>query len=170
MTEYYYGTESSDSYSYTGYDNVIAYGYGGDDSITGNWGDDKLYGLAGSDSLWGSYGNDYLDGYGYSYGEYDYATGGYGADTYAVADEYGNTQYAADGYWSYGTSDGYLTVTDYNYWEGDTIQLSYGDAAYYSSNSAYDYNNNGYADTALYYGNNLLAVISDTTSVNYSYV
>lgn len=191
MTYYYDGTSGDDFFNYTGGDTLSAYGYGGNDYIWGNYGndyvnggygndtllgyygDDALYGLYGNDVLYGEAGNDYLDGYGvvgYAYGELDTLSGGSGADTFAIADSAGNTQYAADGYWSYGYNDGYATIMDYSYWEGDTIQLGSSDYWNYYSDSYYDYNGNGIADTSIYYGYNLLAVVSDTSSVSYSYV
>lgn len=133
---------------------------------------DSFYSYSGNDWIDAKGGNDYIDAYGDPSYDYDTVTGGTGADTYAIADASGYTQYAADGWSSYGYSDGYLTVTDYNYWEGDTIQLGYSDYVngYYSSNNSYDYNGNGYADTSIYYGNNLVSIVADTSYVNYSFV
>lgn len=176
---------------YDGYDTL--YGYGGDDTLYGGnqddalyggdgydilygglnptySGNDSLYGGANSDLLYGGAGYDYLNGYGYTSYEYDSLTGGSEADTFALGDSWG-THYAFEGGYSY-YGDGYATVTDYNYWEGDTIQLNYNDYAsgYYSSDSSYDYNGNGLADTSIYYGSNLIGVVSDTTYVAYNYV
>lgn len=185
MTEYYYGSDSADYLNYFGSDDLVAYGYGGDDYFWGNWGndtlwgyggddtllgfygDDRLYGLSGSDSLNGEAGNDYIDGYGYTYFEYDTLTGGSGADTFAIADGSGYTQYAADGWYTYG--DGYATITDYSYLEGDVVQLGWSDYYNYSFGTV-DYNYNGYSDTAIYYGSNLVGVVSDATYINYTYV
>lgn len=186
--EYYYGTDFADTVDYYGNDDLVAYGFGGDDFIWGNNGDDILFGDSGydtvfgwngndvlyggseSDLLAGEAGNDYLDGFGYSYNEYDVAYGGSGADTFAVADEFGYTQYALDGAVDF-YGDGYLSIVDYSAAEGDVVQLSYNDAyvsgAYYSD-AFYDYNGNGFADTSLYYGSNLIAIVYDTTNINYT--
>lgn len=167
MTQFYIGSASSDYFNYDGSEDLIAHAYGGDDVILGNYGNDTIYGYDGSDTLYGYIGNDYLDGYGYTYYEYDTLVGGSGSDTFAIADGSGNTQYAPGGWDGF---DGYATITDYNYWEGDVIQLGWNDYWNYSSNTFLDYNGNGVVDTALYYGNNLLAIISDTSTVGYSYV
>ncbi len=67
----YYGTSAANFYSYTGSEQLFAYGYGGSDTIWGNTnndyidggdGNDYLYGQSGNDILWGWNGNDYLDG------------------------------------------------------------------------------------------------------------
>ena len=177
---------------YDGYDTL--YGYGGDDTLYGGnqndalyggdgydilygglnptySGNDSLYGGANSDLLYGGAGYDYLNGYGGTYYEYDSLTGGTEADTFALGDS-SETYYASDGWYSYYHVDGYATVTDYNYSEGDTIQLNYNAyvGGYYSSDSYYDYNGNGLADTSIYYGSNLIGVVSDTSYVAYSYV
>lgn len=188
--EFYYGTDSADYADYYGDNDLVAFGYGGDDFIWGNNGGDIIFGDAGydyllgwngndviyggteSDTLDGQAGNDYLDGFGYWYYEYDLAYGGSGADTFAVADEYGYTQYALDGGVDiYG--DGYLTIADYSAGEGDVVQLSYYDAFVYGAyftDTLYDYNGNGSADTSLYYGSNLIAVVYDATDVNYTFI
>lgn len=147
----------------------VVYGYGGDDTLLGYYGSDYLFGGTGSDALYGEANSDYLDGYGYSYYEYDTLVGGTGADVFAIADSTGYTQYTADGYWSTGYADGYATISDYSYLEGDVIQLGSGDYWNYSS-SIVDYNGNGWADTAIYYGYNLIGVVSDATTITYSYV
>lgn len=189
-----YGYPASGSGSgydeYDGYDTL--YGYAGDDTLYGGnqddqlyggegqdtlygglnptySGNDSLYGGSGSDSLDGGAGKDYLSGYGYSVGEYDTLTGGSEGDTFVVGDYWG-THYAPDGSYSYG--DGYATISDYNYWEGDTVQLNYNDysSGYYSFDSSIDYNYNGLTDTSIYYGSNLVAVVSDASYVSYTYV
>lgn len=193
----YYGTTASeiidpldysDDYIFADAGNDIAYGWDGNDDIDGWTGNDTLYGEYGNDTLWGYDGDDsliggsgsdsllgeagydYLNGYGYTGYEYDSLTGGSNADTFALGDSWG-TYYALDGEYSY-YGDGYATVTDYNYWEGDTIQLNYNAYAsgYYSFDSSYDYNSNGLLDTSIYYGSNLIGVVSDTSYVDYSYV
>jgi Ca2+-binding RTX toxin-like protein len=62
----YYGTLGNDTYNYTDNDSLLAYGYGGNDSLEGSSRSDTLYGGSGDDTLLGSYfpqgGNDYLSG------------------------------------------------------------------------------------------------------------
>jgi Ca2+-binding RTX toxin-like protein len=67
MTDYY-GTSGNDTYEEnTSIDSLLAYGYGGNDSLEGGTGSDTLYGGSGDDTLSGSYlllvdRNDYLSG------------------------------------------------------------------------------------------------------------
>ncbi|MBD1867726.1 calcium-binding protein [Cyanobacteria bacterium FACHB-471] len=93
MPEYYFGTIGNDYYNYNGSDQLIAYGYGGDDFIWGNNGADGLYGddgndelrgWSGNDELYGGAGNDTLKG---ESGD-DYMAGGTGNDTYYVDSAY----------------------------------------------------------------------------------
>lgn len=56
------GTPGDDSYLYTGTDALLAYGYGGNDELLGNIGDDSLHGGIGNDFLVGLEGNDVLVG------------------------------------------------------------------------------------------------------------
>jgi Ca2+-binding RTX toxin-like protein len=58
----YYGTLGNDIYSYDGDESLFAYGYGGNDSLSGNSGSDTLYGGAGDDSLFGGDYNDAITG------------------------------------------------------------------------------------------------------------
>ncbi|CCI17106.1 hypothetical protein MICAF_2470004 [Microcystis aeruginosa PCC 9807] len=83
MTYYYEGTSTSNYLNYTGSDNLIANGYGGNDTIYGNTnndridggaGNDYLNGWSGDDYLWGGSGHDYL--YGWSGNDYLYGDSG----------------------------------------------------------------------------------------------
>ena len=114
----YHGTSSADYCNYTGRKQLIAYGYGGNDTIYGNAnndiisggnGNDYLYGQWGNDTLSGGDGNDYLDGetgndslYGDSGNDTlrggsgnDYLSGGIGDDllTGSTSLTYNNNQY-----------------------------------------------------------------------------
>ncbi|MFB8790443.1 MAG: DUF4347 domain-containing protein [Potamolinea sp.] len=57
------GTALNDSYEYIGSDNLLAYGYAGNDTITGSIGNDTIDGGLGIDSMTGGTGNDsyYVD-------------------------------------------------------------------------------------------------------------
>jgi Ca2+-binding RTX toxin-like protein len=172
----YYGTiyndiidplNISDDYIFADAGNDIAYGWDGNDTIDGWTGNDTLYGEAGNDyllgydgndtlsggtgtdTLNGEWGNDILNGGGYSYDsfEYDTLTGGAGADTFVLGDYFG-AQYEGSGY---------ATITDFNWAEGDKIQV-YGNVEDYSL-SAYG------SGVDIFYQGDLLAYVENTTDV-----
>ncbi|MGQ4647273.1 hypothetical protein [Lyngbya aestuarii] len=123
------------------------------DYLTGTYYNDYIDGYEGSDTLVGSYGDDTLvGGYYYQDGyEYDSLSGGYGADTFVIGDYYG----------SYYQGGGYATINDFNYLEGDKIQV-YG--------SAYNYQVTPYGSgTDIYYQGDLIAHVANTTNVIASY-
>ena len=73
----------------------VAYGYGGNDTMTGNGSDDTLYGGSGNDSLDGGSGNDSLDGgsgidTAHYNGQPSNFTLGKGGNSYTLADTLGN--------------------------------------------------------------------------------
>jgi len=92
--------------------------YGGSDNdiLDGGAGDDSLYDDSGNDLLIGGDGNDTLQGYSSSYAIYelDTLTGGKGADTFLLGQDYPGVFY---------TGTGFATITDFNRSEGDKIQL-----------------------------------------------
>ncbi|MGB3613899.1 MAG: hypothetical protein WBA10_08910, partial [Elainellaceae cyanobacterium] len=88
-------------------------GWSGNDTLLGGSGHDTLLGGSGSDFLNGGSGSDYINGYGGTFGEYDTLTGGYGADTFVLGDSFG----------SYYQGVGYATITDFNFAEGDKIDV-----------------------------------------------
>ena len=106
-----------DLFGYEGHDTL--FGWYGDDYLVGDSGNDILYGEAGNDTLTGS-NPDFYDSGVY---EYDTLVGGSGADTFVLGD-WSEPYYYGDGL------GGYATITDFNYWEGDQIQVF---------GSAYDY-------------------------------
>lgn len=160
--EYYYGTNSNDSYNYTGVNSLIASGYLGDDFIWGGSQNDYIYGDEGNDTLKGWYGDDYLsggtgndtlqgeagndslnggfgndtlfggegndrlNGYGFTVNndsQFDSLYGGAGADTFVLGDSYSGVFYDE-------TGDGYAVIKDFNYAEGDKIEVK-GNASQY---------------------------------------
>ena len=163
-TEYYYGTEGNDYYNHLNSNDLVAYGYAGNDEIWGDSGNDSLYGWTGDDSLYGWTGDDYLsggdgndrlDGYALSSIEYDTLTGGAGSDTFVLG-----------GSWGVSYQDfGYATITD---WDGqfDYIE-TIGDASQYSFGYT-DWSGSSALDTEIYFGNELIGVVQDTTDVNFA--
>lgn len=81
--------------------NDLMYGDNGNDRLFGGNGNDFLNGGEGRDFLYGQHGNDFLNG---DQGN-DVLTGGFGADTFVF-------------------SVGQDVVTDFNFFEGDRINLS----------------------------------------------
>lgn len=169
----YFGSEGNDNYNYTGSESLTAYGYGGDDYLWGNTyddyvdggagndtlrgysGNDTLLGMVGNDGLYGEDGNDRLDGYATSGVEYDTLAGGAGTDTFILGGSWGVSY----------QGDGYATITD---WESqfDYIE-AIGSSSQYSL-LAESWSGSSALDTAVYYGNDLIAVVQDTTDVNFA--
>jgi serralysin len=135
----------------TGHDSL--YGGSGHDLLLGGSGNDFLSGGSGSDVLMGESGNDILVGYGFGLAEYDTLSGGSGADLFVLGDA-NNVYYQGAGY---------ATITDFNYLEGDKIQVA-GSASNYSL-SFQDMSGGFFLDTLIYFGNDLIAVVQDTTNV-----
>lgn len=124
----------------------------GDDILYGENGNDRLKGQDGSDYLVGGSGDDVLVGYGsgYEFGttstdvEYDLLNGGDGADRFVL----GDTQSIY--YQTNGSDRGFALIEDFDYVEGDKIQVhgsidSYfkvdqanGDALLYANNDPND--------------------------------
>jgi Ca2+-binding RTX toxin-like protein len=171
MTHYWTGTSGNNYYNYTDSDNLHADGLGGNDTIWGDdgndtliggTGNDSLYGWNGNDSLSGGSGNDRLDGYATSGTEYDTLSGGAGSDTFVLGGSWGVSY----------QGNGYATITDFN-GQYDWLEVR-------GSSSTHSYNGISYSigtgnwagtsatDTLLYYGNDVIAVIQDTTNVQWS--
>ncbi|MCA1992580.1 MAG: hypothetical protein LDL41_11190 [Coleofasciculus sp. S288] len=126
---------------WTGDDTLL--GYDGNDYLVGSEGHDWLYGEAGDDTLIGS--NPYVWGSGS--GEYDTLSGGAGADTFVLGDFYE----------AYYQGSGFATITDFNWAEGDKIQV-FGSASDYSL-TPYDYG------IDIYYQGDLIGYVQNTTDV-----
>lgn len=106
-------------------------GTAGSDYLTGTSNNDRIQGVGGDDYLYGDYGNDKLDG---GSGN-DYLVGGYGND--AIVGGAG-----ADTFVFYSPYEGIDTISDFESFEGDAIQIdsyefgaSSTDKFYYSSYS-----------------------------------
>ncbi|MBE9160343.1 hypothetical protein IQ265_26500 [Nodosilinea sp. LEGE 06152] len=133
--------------------NDILNGLSGDDLLRGGDGDDIVLGGSGSDTLIGGSGNDFLNGYGFTLSEFDVLEGGSGADVFALGDA--NSPYYLD--------NGYATITDFNYLEGDKIQVT-GSASNYGI--AFQDLSGGLAtDTLILFGGDLIGIVQDTTDV-----
>ncbi|MFQ4138723.1 calcium-binding protein [Nodosilinea sp. PGN35] len=133
--------------------NDVLFGGAGNDLLFGGSGNDILLGGSGSDTLIGGSGNDFLNGYGFTLGEFDVLTGGSGADVFVLGDANG----------PYYLGSGYATITDFNFLEGDKIQVT-GSASNYSL-SFQDFSGGLSADTLIFFGNDLIGVVQDTTNV-----
>jgi Ca2+-binding RTX toxin-like protein len=84
-------------------------GYNGDDILVGGSGNDTLEGEAGDDLLIGIENNIVSGGT----GEYDTLTGGSGADTFVLGDAIG----------PFYQGNGFATITDFDWAEGDKFQV-----------------------------------------------
>jgi hypothetical protein len=126
--------------------NDYLYGGNGDDYIVGNLGDDILVGGAGNDNLVGYGGGAY---------EYDELIGGSGADLFIL----GSSPYG-----SYYVGAGYAVIQDFSWQEGDYIAVG-SDINEYSLLKDFNFVGGSAADTAIYKGNDLIAIVQDTTNV-----
>lgn len=126
-----------------------------DSYLNGQGGDDVLIGAKGSDILVGGYGNDALFGYGGNAYEYDELYGGYGADYFYL----GTSKYG-----DYYLGAGYAVVHDFYWQDGDKLIVS-GNVNQYSLVKNQNLIGGKALDTAIYKGNNLLAIVKDTTNI-----
>lgn len=130
----------------TYFDNYL-YGGAGDDYIEGLDGDDCLLGGAGDDTLVGSDPWVWDSGA----GEFDTLSGGAGADTFILGDSYE----------AYYQGFGFATITDFNWAEGDQIQVF---------GSIDDYTLTTFADGMdILYQGDLIGFVENTTDVIPSY-
>ncbi|NER80837.1 MAG: S8 family serine peptidase [Leptolyngbya sp. SIO1D8] len=133
-------------------------GDAGDDILNGGVGDDTVIGGTGNDELFGDDGDDTLVGvnpavWNAGLNEYDTLTGGNGADTFVLGDAFE----------AYYTNLGYALITDFAWYEGDTFQV-------FGSETDYSLGFDNWVgevaqDTLIYYQNNLIGVVQDTTNV-----
>ncbi len=133
----------------------VLVGDAGDNTLTGTEYNDTITGGAGYDVLSGGAGDDILTGsdpdvFDSGSGELDILTGGYGADLFVLGDSH--EAY----YQGYGYSD-YASITDFDWYEGDKIQV-YGVAEDYSIS---EYN----GGTDIYYQSELIGHVENTTDV-----
>ena len=120
--------------------------------LDGRGGDDYLVGGSGNDTLTGGSGSDRLVGYS-SGTEYDVLTGGSGSDTFVL----GNSSNA------FYQGNSYATITDFN-WLFDYIEVK-GTSSQYSLEFG-NWTGSYAQDTAIFYGNDAIAVVQDNTNVN----
>lgn len=114
------GTQGNETLNGKAGDDHI-YGFGGEDTLIGNSGDDWLYGGGDRDSLWGGIGNDILFGQ----GDNDELQGGDGDDELHGGDGDDHlTGGAGADLFTFDTSDGVNTITDFSVAERDKIIIS----------------------------------------------
>ncbi|KYC37407.1 hypothetical protein WA1_48290 [Scytonema hofmannii PCC 7110] len=163
-TEYYTGTSGDDYFNYTGPNNLYAQGLGGNDFIWGNNGRDIIYGNEGNDTLkgylgddllYGGAGDDILNGFG-SGVEYDDLYGGEGADTFVLGDASGAFYKGA------GNSLGYAAIWDFDWTQGDKIQV-FGSANDYTLKSYPNIGDSGVVD--IYYKGDRIGLVNNTANV-----
>jgi hypothetical protein len=126
-----------------------------DDYLYGGDGNDVLTGSTGSDILAGGNGNDVLHGFGGNAYEYDDLYGGYGTDYFYL----GTSQYG-----DYYLGDGYAVIHDFYWQDGDKFIVG-SDSSQYSLVQNTNFLGGTALDTAIYRGNDLLAIVKDTTNV-----
>lgn len=127
-----------------------AVGGAGNDTLIGNTVDNYLSGGSGDDYLVGDAGNDILVGD----SGYDTLTGGTGIDNFVLGFSSGVLY----------QGDGYALITDFN-WEYDYIQVN-GVSSQYSLEIG-NWLGNSAQDTAILFESDLIAVVQDSTSVNF---
>ncbi|MGD1917391.1 MAG: calcium-binding protein [Pleurocapsa sp.] len=153
---YVFGDGGNDTLSLGNNSNAILDGWTGNDTLVGNdhnnfllgyTGNDSLIGGGGIDILLGEWGDDILNGYGQTAYEYDYLSGGAGADVFVLGDE-SNAFYQ---------EIGYATIIDFDSLEEDKLQV-FGSAKDYSF-SEYD------GGTDIYYQDKLIGHVADQTEI-----
>lgn len=128
----------------------------GNDEIIGNSANNVLFGERGNDFLSGEEGNDFLQGSENSnFVEQDTLTGGLGADRFVLGTANGGSFYLGDGF---------VTITDFKWWEGDTFQVV-GSINDYHLDTTQNFGGTSSSDTAIYRGNDLVAVAVDAIGI-----
>ncbi|MUG97446.1 hypothetical protein F7734_36025 [Scytonema sp. UIC 10036] len=140
----------------------------GSDYLEGGLGNDILWGGPGSDSLFGddtqskTGGNDILIGsdavLSTNLPQTDYLAGGSGSDTFVL----GGSTWGVS-YQYYGSSD-YALILDWDY-KSDKIGVT-GSLDRYSLRTGNWHGQSNLLDTGIFYNNELIAIISDSTNVN----
>ncbi|GAB4137548.1 MAG: hypothetical protein Fur0046_11680 [Cyanobacteria bacterium J069] len=138
--------------------NVIN-GNSGNNFLNGLGGNDTLVGGGGSDTLLGGDGSDRLRGgtTAFNAGERDVMIGGTGADTF----ELGNS---AGSYYLNNVGDSFASITDFSAFQLDKFQVK-GALSDYRLDKTQNREGGAAADTLIFRGNDLIAVVRDTTNV-----
>ncbi|MBD2776909.1 calcium-binding protein [Iningainema tapete] len=147
----YNGTNGSDVIFGSSEDDTIN-GFAGNDSLSGGAGNDILRGGTGDDTLFGGAGDDILIGAGGGSIEFDTLVGNAGSDIFVLGDNSG----------IFYTGSGYAAITD---WQPgiDRIQVS-GSINFYTISSQ-NLIGSSALDTGIYFGNDLIGVVQDSTDV-----
>jgi Ca2+-binding RTX toxin-like protein len=133
--------------------NDVLVAWKGNDTLYGGDGNDWLDGSYDNDALYGGDGNDTLIGYGGGT-ERDTLVGGANADQFVLGVNAG-ALYFGDG------SAGYATIVDFHKnSQGDQI-IVYGIKDDYWLDTSSNFSGNSTNDTAIYYQNDLIAVVED---------
>ncbi|WP_293081713.1 calcium-binding protein [Moorena sp. SIO4A1] len=165
-------TGNDNMYGGSGNDTLLGYsgndylsGSSGHDSLKGESGHDTLLGGTGTDTLVGGSGNDILNGYGGTIGEYDILSGDYSSSQPGVQSSYdgADTFVLGNAFGAFYLGSGYATITDFYWSEGDKFQV-YGSSSDYSL-SFQNWSGSSAKDTLIYYKNDLIGVVEDTTNV-----
>ncbi|MGB3612400.1 MAG: hypothetical protein WBA10_01310 [Elainellaceae cyanobacterium] len=104
--------------------------------------------------------DDYLVAYNGSVSEVDIFVGGFGADTFVVGDSF---------FGSYYTGASISVVADYNYFQGDVIQLSGALANGYTYEQGNFGMGNATVDTVIYFNGDPVTVLVDTPQFSFVY-
>jgi serralysin len=140
-------------------------GKDGNDTLIGAGGHDYLTGGNGWDQLEGGTGNDTLNGYGGTgSNEYDVLIGGGGADVFVL----GNRTESFYDYRGTLKADGYAKIKDFNFLEGDKIQV-HGGIGDYTLNKSTNQIGGAGLDTSIYYKGDLIGIVADNTNVLLNY-
>lgn len=180
--QYGTGNETKNSITGNGRDNGLSglqgndsiFGLGGNDSLFGGLGNDTvdggdgsdqlfgedandtLRGNRGNDRLFGGTGRDKLIGYGGVGTEQDSLTGNIGNDLFVIGAK-------GDGGVFY-LGSGYAVITDFSAREGDQIQVS-GSPNRYTIATNKNYLGKSTRDSAIFRGNDLIAIVQDNTGI-----
>lgn len=150
--------KAGDDYVWTGSGDDLIYGEEGNDTLKGWDGNDSIYGGDGDDQLEGELDDDILTGvedfssFPQNAGQFEYDTlsGGGGADTFVL----GNS---AEAFYNGDGSGGYAEITDFDWAEGDKIQVF---------GSLDDYTTSDFSGGIdIFYQDDLIAWVSNTNDV-----
>ncbi len=113
-----------------------------------------------SDIISGGFTNDYITGYNWTVNEVDILVGGQGADTFVAGDSIG-VHYL---------DSAVSVVADYDYYQGDIVQLSSLGISGYTYQQGNFGLGNETIDTVIYYNNDPIMVLSDAPTFSFGFV